>query len=56
MAKESSIPWVAMAVVLVGLVVLLMGVGIFHEYTVQAAGGAIGLLGFGMLTLYIAKL
>ena len=56
MTEESLTPWVSIVVVLVGLVILLTGVGVYHDYTIQAAGGAIGLLGFGLLTAYIAKL
>lgn len=53
--QDTITPWVSIAVVLVGLVVLLYGV-YHHNYNIQGAGGVIGLLGFGILTAYIAKL
>lgn len=55
MAEDTLTPWVTIAVVLVGLAVLLYGVS-QHDYNIQLAGGVVGLLGFGMLTTYIAKL
>ena len=55
MAEDTPTPWISILVVFVGLVVLLYGV-YHHNYNVQLAGGGVGLLGFGMLTAYIAKL
>jgi hypothetical protein len=53
--QDTITPWASIAVVLAGLVVLLYGVS-QHNYDIQLAGGVVGLLGFGLLTTYIAKL
>jgi hypothetical protein len=53
--QDTITPWASIAVVLAGLVVLLYGVS-QHNYDIQLAGGVVGLLGFGLLTAYIAKL
>lgn len=53
--QDTMTPWLSIAVVFVGLVVLLFGVE-HGNYNIQGAGGAIGLLGFAILTGYIAKL
>ena len=55
MAEDTPTPWVSILVVFVGLVVLLYGV-MHHNYNIQLAGGGVGLLGFAILTGYIAKL
>ncbi len=56
MASDALQTYGSLLLVILGLGVLLAGVGIYNSQTVQGVGGAITLLGVGVLTAHLARL
>jgi ABC-type lipoprotein release transport system permease subunit len=56
MKRDSLVSAVSVVLVVLGVAVLIAGVGLYHSVPVQIAGGAISLLGVGVLAVYLERL